>query len=146
MNLTRQQQYYQEQKLLDPNYVKKIHQNHLKRINEDRKLFAKHKFTKQMSSAKRTRNIPWRLDRDKTVSLIEQAKQCATSGRILVFQVGHPDSPSIDRINSRLGYTKSNIQIVSSAVNRAKMDMSDQEFLQLCLDVVKHNGYRVCAK
>ena len=139
--MTYKKQYYEEQKLLDPNYVKKLHQRHLERINKNRELFAGHKYTKQMSSAKKTRNIPWRLDRVKTISLMEQTQQCLISGRTLVFKVGHPDSPSIDRINSRLGYTKSNIQIVSSTVNRAKMDMSDSEFIQLCVDVARYNGY-----
>jgi hypothetical protein len=133
--------YYEEQKQADPNYIRKRHLGHIKRINSNRERFAGHRFTKQMSAAKQKRKIPWRLDRKKTIDLIANTEQCVVSGRTLVFTVGHPDSPSIDRINSRLGYTKSNIQIVSSTINRAKMDLSDKEFIQLCVDVARHNGY-----
>lgn len=139
--MSRHTTYYEERKNADPSYVKKLHQGHLRRINSDRDLFAGHKFTKQMSAAKKKRNIPWRLDRNKTIKLVAESEYCVVSGRELVFKVGHPDSPSIDRIDSKRGYTRSNIQIVSSTINRAKMDLSDEEFIQLCVDVARHNGY-----
>ena len=41
------------------------------------------------------------------------------------------DSFSIDRINSDLGYTYDNINIVSSFVNWMKLDLSEESFLEI---------------
>lgn len=40
-------------------------------------------------------------------------------------------APSIDRIDSKIGYYKGNIQIVLSCINRMKNDMPNPEFLEL---------------
>ena len=40
---------------------------------------------------------------------------------------------SIDRINSDLGYTKDNIQLVSAMINRMKSDLTSKEFIDFCL-------------
>ena len=37
----------------------------------------------------------------------------------------NPFRPSVDRINSKRGYTKSNIQVVLAIVNTMKMDYTD---------------------
>ena len=39
---------------------------------------------------------------------------------------------SIDRINSDLGYTKDNIQLVSAMINRMKSDLTSKEFIDFC--------------
>jgi len=44
------------------------------------------------------------------------------------------NSPSIDRINSNLGYTKSNIQILSHKANRIKSNSSFEEFETIYLN------------
>lgn len=46
---------------------------------------------------------------------------------------------SIDRINSNLGYTKDNIQLVAAIVNRMKTDLSDSEFIKICSIIHNHN-------
>jgi hypothetical protein len=132
---------YLKQKAQDPNFGKKKYRQQKKTLNSNPEAFASNKYTKQHSKAIHSRNIPWRLDRKKTVKQIVESEQCNLSGRHLVFEIGHPDSPSIDRINSKRGYTKSNIQIVTSRVNQAKNDMTDEEFIQLCIDVARHHGY-----
>jgi len=43
---------------------------------------------------------------------------------------------SIDRIDSLLGYTLDNIQLVCVAANKAKFDLSHEEFVQLCRSVL----------
>lgn len=45
---------------------------------------------------------------------------------------------SLDRIDSRRGYVKGNIQFVSMAANYAKHKMSHQEMLRLC-DILSEN-------
>lgn len=134
-------QRYLKQKSNDPEFGKKKYKKQKVAINQDPIAFAANKVSKQKSKAIGSRNIPWRLDREKTIKQMVESKICNLSGRDLVFKIGHPDSPSIDRINSNRGYTKSNIQIVSSRVNQAKNNMTDQEFVQMCVDVARHHGY-----
>jgi hypothetical protein len=49
---------------------------------------------------------------------------------------------SIDRINPDLGYTIENIQLVCVVVNKAKWDLQQEEFIDLCRAVSKHAGER----
>jgi len=137
---------YMQRLAKDPDYNKKKYKERVKRCNSDRRYFASRRFTEQKSKAETKRGIPFRLDREKIIDHMVESQTCNLSGRELVFQIGHPDCPSIDRINSQRGYTKSNIQIVSARINQAKNDMTQDEFVQMCLDVVKYNGYRVRAK
>jgi hypothetical protein len=87
------------------------------------------------------RGIDWDLDIEATVKRIATSTHCAISGRPLVFEISHKDVPSIDRKNSLKGYTRSNTQIVSSCVNIAKNKLTDQEFVEMCCDVAKMNGW-----
>lgn len=43
---------------------------------------------------------------------------------------------SIDRIDSQKGYTLDNIQLVCVAANKAKFDLSQEEFVKLCRSVL----------
>ena len=47
---------------------------------------------------------------------------------------------SIDRINSNLGYTRDNIQLVAAIVNRMKTDLPDSEFIKICSIITEHNN------
>lgn len=46
---------------------------------------------------------------------------------------------SIDRINSNLGYTKDNVQLVAAIVNRMKTDLPDGEFIKICSIITENN-------
>jgi hypothetical protein len=109
-------------------------------LNSDPVLFASSKVSKQKYSAKK-RGIDWELHTDTTINRIVKSKMCALSGRNLIFEIGHPDSPSIDRKNSKLGYTSRNTRIVTTAVNIAKNDLTEKEFIKMCCDVAEHHGY-----
>lgn len=67
--------------------------------------------------------------------------QCAVTGVKFEFDNAHqlffgrkknPYSPSIDRIDPRLGYTKQNTRIVIWWYNMAKGELSDVEMAHLC--------------
>jgi hypothetical protein len=46
---------------------------------------------------------------------------------------------SIDRINSNLGYSKNNVQLVAAIVNRMKTDLPDSEFIKICSIISENN-------
>jgi hypothetical protein len=139
-------EYYHKMKEQDPNYVKTHYSKSVERMNSDPYILASRRYSKQMSSAKNSRGIAWRLDREKTIEIIAESTKCAISGRTLVFEIGHQDVPSIDRKDSRLGYTKRNIQITSALVNKSKGEMTDEEYINVCRQVLEHNGYIVSKK
>lgn len=83
-----------------------------------------------------TRGIEWDLSIDDIADVYDQqGRECALTGWPLVFpSVGHPQNTdaSIDRIDSKLGYKKNNIQIVSKKVNMMKQHYSLKDFLFVC--------------
>jgi len=46
---------------------------------------------------------------------------------------------SIDRVNSDLGYTKENIQLVGAMINRMKSDLTNKEFIDFCSVISNYN-------
>ena len=69
---------------------------------------------------------------------------CALTGRPLDFN--KPHTYEYDHIipTSRGGdNTLSNMQIVCPEVNRAKQNLTDDEFLDLCKEVVIHHGHKI---
>ena len=69
---------------------------------------------------------------------------CALTGRPIDFN--KPHTYEYDHIlpTSRGGdNTLSNMQIVCPEVNRAKQNLTDDEFLELCKEVVIHHGHKI---
>lgn len=69
---------------------------------------------------------------------LTQGGKCALTGLAFEFVFDknfskRPFSPSIDRINSKLGYTKDNVRIVCSIVNSALSEYGDHIFDTICL-------------
>lgn len=73
----------------------------------------------------------------------KQDGKCIFSGRKLTFIHNDMDIISIDRIDSNKGYIKSNIQLTTFVANQAKSNLTKDEFIQLCIDIVKSNGYTI---
>lgn len=46
--------------------------------------------------------------------------------------------PSLDRIDSNLGYTKNNIRIVSWIVNKCKWELTDKDFINMCVKIASY--------
>jgi hypothetical protein len=73
--------------------------------------------------------------------------KCALTGLPLEFERGgtewggkwcNPNSCTIDRIDSSKGYVKGNIQLVLWKVNCIKRDLKDDEFIEICKQVVQN--------
>lgn len=71
---------------------------------------------------------------------------CEVSGLPLVFdhkfsdkQSRSPWGPSIDRIDSKKGYTKSNSRIVCNIYNLMKSTGDDDHVLQICMALLKRD-------
>lgn len=71
---------------------------------------------------------------------IKQNRKCALSGKEIGFQSANVNTASLDRINSKIGYIKENVQWVHRDINFCKQSFSNEEFINLCLDIVKHNN------
>jgi len=71
---------------------------------------------------------------------ISQGGLCAISGLVMRKPLSAWDArgPSIDRKDSSQGYTPENCHLVTLAVNRAKSEMSYNEFIEFCQAVVKN--------
>jgi hypothetical protein len=73
---------------------------------------------------------------------------CALTGDELEFDRGgtywlgkwcNPYSCTIDRIDSDKGYVKGNIQLITWKANCLKQHLGNDEFIDFCKDVARHN-------
>ena len=71
---------------------------------------------------------------------INQKGTCALSGVPLLFNTNHNDrnskTASLDRIDSTKGYVNGNIQWIHKTLNKMKMDLQLNEFINLCRLIV----------
>lgn len=65
----------------------------------------------------------------------KQNEKCNISGIKLDW-----DTASLDRIDSSLGYTRDNVQWVHSAVNKMKLNMTDNELIKWCKLITENNS------
>lgn len=65
-------------------------------------------------------------------------EKCPIMGEVLNYiPNGYSDySPSIDRVDSSRGYTKENIQIISSIANRMKWNATHEQLITFCKGVL----------
>ncbi len=68
-----------------------------------------------------------------------QKGMCAISGVSMTWGLAErsPNTISIDRIDSNIGYTLDNVQLVCFAVNLMKRDHSSDDFVNWCRSIVK---------
>jgi hypothetical protein len=65
---------------------------------------------------------------------------CALSGKRFDLSSAM-DQPSPDRIDSTRGYSKDNVFFTTFGVNRARQDLSLDDFVQMCKMVVSHSSH-----
>lgn len=73
----------------------------------------------------------------------KQEGLCALTGVPMTHVCGQgkvKTNVSIDRIDSSLGYTNSNVQLTCVVVNKMKLDMSDTELKFWCEGILNHDG------
>lgn len=70
--------------------------------------------------------------------LIAQDKKCALTGADLVIEVKHSLCLSLDQIDPAKGYIEGNVQWLAWCVNRAKGDLTSQDFYDMCEVVVQY--------
>lgn len=71
-----------------------------------------------------------------------QENKCALTG--IDFDDNNPKS--LDRINSELGYTIDNIQLILVCVNRMKSNMDENEFIGICGKISAYSEKRQAQK
>lgn len=91
-----------------------------------------------MASAKK-RKIEWSVD----ITYLDEIWKscggiCPVSGRPMTMIRGnkYPANASLDRINSNLGYIPGNVRWVRKEVNFAKQEMTDEELIALCREII----------
>ena len=68
----------------------------------------------------------------------DQKGLCALSGVLMKIEKRAISCLSLDQITPGVGYVKGNIQWVAWAANRAKGDMSQDMFVDMCRQIVEH--------
>lgn len=85
------------------------------------------------------RELPFEISIEFGWGLFEKQKgKCALSGVGLVFntRLGE-NTASLDRIDSSLGYTETNVQWVHKHVNRMKVDFQQDYFVNVCRQIAE---------
>ena len=74
---------------------------------------------------------------------IKQGRRCALTGRHLIFapvrKMQKVQTASLDRIDSGKGYLEGNVQWVHFQVNQMKWNLTQEDFIQACKEVVNYN-------
>ena len=70
----------------------------------------------------------------------KQQQICAYSGRKMTLVSNQLNTVSIERIDSKIGYTPENTILVCQAVNRMKSNFGYEDFYELCRDVAMFLG------
>jgi hypothetical protein len=70
----------------------------------------------------------------------DQQQICAYTGREMTLLPSQLNTVSIERIDSKIGYTKENTILVCHAINRMKSDFEFDDFYEFCKDVAEFMG------
>ena len=81
-----------------------------------------------------------KLDFDLTVEDIQLPESCPLLGCLIFFDPdnpGHPNTPSLDRIDNTKGYVKGNVWVISKQANTMKNNASLDDLLTFSSNVIK---------
>jgi hypothetical protein len=85
------------------------------------------------------RSTPCLTDQYLYQMLLNQEKKCALSGANLLLEPNHPLCLSLDQKDPAKGYVEGNVQWLAWCVNRAKGDLSNQDFFDMCAVIVQRS-------
>ena len=135
--LTKQQMYHRQWRLNNKDKVIAYRRNNYLKSQTDPNCFLT-KVYHSMKNNARIRNIPFKLTKqDINVLLGESKGVCAMSGVKLSLINNDPNRASIDRIDSNKGYTKDNVQVVTTQVNYAMNNDTKAQFIAMCKAVAR---------
>lgn len=103
-------------------------------------------WTTLIRSAAEKRGLALEVDMPFVKQLLKKQKNlCALSGLPIHFATSSEEffngehTASLDRIDSKLGYTKKNVQWVHKDINKIKVNLDEEYFIFLCRLVAEHN-------
>ena len=117
-------------------------------LKRDPKLILHHTipsfFWKSIKSGAKNRNLIFDITIDDVWELYsKQNKKCVLTNWDIQFNaVKALNTASVDRIDSKIGYIKDNIQIVHKKINKFKMAFSQEELLEMCKGIVYNTKNR----
>ena len=93
--------------------------------------------SKQRAKKHKTNGKPDKLEHDIDGNYIkhllkQSGYRCPLTKRNFVFIAGHPFNFSLDRITNEKGYIPGNVWVVSTWANKAKSDLTEEEFKEYC--------------
>ena len=98
-------------------------------------------FLQNAKKSAKKRNQEFELEIFDVVNFWHDQKMiCAYSGLEMTLEASKLNTVSIERIDSGIGYTKSNTILVCQAINRMKSDFSYEDFYLLCSSVTQFLG------
>lgn len=90
------------------------------------------------SSAKK-RSIPWSLTESEIREIWDcQGGRCKYTGLAMALEPNKPETVSLDRVDSSLGYSRENVVLCWTVVNKMKLDISLQRFKEL-IELLRNN-------
>ena len=107
-------------------------------------------YWRQVKSNAKARALDFTITIEEAWNLfVEQEGKCALSGELLVMDPLHwqntrlrssKQTASLDRIDSSLGYVSGNVRWISKTINKMRLNMTDEEFVEECRKVVAHHS------
>lgn len=97
-------------------------------------------FLRTCKTSSEKRGNEFDLDREFLLSLWNNQKgRCYYTNLVMDTQPANPQSVSIERLDSSIGYTKNNTVLVCNYINKMKTDLTMQDFIFFCKAVAKNN-------
>jgi hypothetical protein len=135
-NAVYRSEYKREWNRRSPKKIRKYHYTERERVQLQPQLYLKYYYrtkvrTNRFRKSKSGKELPPRLitiTEDEVCALWDkQEGRCAISGMQMLHRFNDPCTVSMDRIDSKIGYTPENTQLVCRWVNLAKNNFSDAE-------------------
>jgi CRISPR/Cas system Type II protein with McrA/HNH and RuvC-like nuclease domain len=102
---------------------------------------------KRWTKGGRRKNVSKSFETKEAVKQMEQNPYCYLTGRKIDFT--NPSSYHLDHkipVSKNGGDSLDNLGLCCAEANKAKSDMTPEEFIDLCREVLEHNGYIVDKK